>query len=85
MTTDKLNYADLWDKRSHEMRAIKIQEIRSIDTAESIDLFTGMVEWANEKHGSRQTSGLIEQQAVFSRNASPKPCKSDVKNLYTTF
>ena len=65
MTTNKLNYADLWDKRSREMRAIKIQEIRSIDTAESIDLFTGMVEWANEKHGSRPTSGLIEQQAVF--------------------
>jgi hypothetical protein len=60
-------WAAAWKQAGPLLEQIRREEIRATDTVAAMELLDGMFTHAVETLPARKTSGLIEQQAIFSR------------------
>jgi hypothetical protein len=58
---------DQWEKRNALLEEVGREEILSADTQDFIRCMSGVLEEVLADLPARNTSGLVEQQAVFSR------------------
>lgn len=58
---------DQWEKRNELLEEVRREEILSADTQDFIRSMSGVLEGVLADLPARNTSGLVEQQAVFSR------------------
>lgn len=58
---------DQWEKRNELLEGVRRKEILSVDTQDFIRSMSGVLESVLADLPARSTSGLVEQQAVFSR------------------
>ncbi len=56
-----------WKAASATVDKVRADEIRSCDTAAAMEMLDGMFDHAARDQGPRETSGLLEQQAIFAR------------------
>jgi hypothetical protein len=56
-----------WEKRNQLLEEIRRREILSADTQEFIRSMSGVLESVVSNLPARDTSGLVDQQAFFSR------------------
>ena len=56
-----------WRELGPVLDEIRAQEIRATDTVRAMEMLDGMFTHAVESMPARETSGLIEQQAIFAR------------------
>ena len=67
-------YVERWRLASAKFEELRRQYLRNVNVAEHIEAMNGAFEAALSTQ-KRQTSGLVEQQAIFTklRNARPVP------------
>ena len=56
-----------WQEVGPILEEIRAEEIRATDTVKAMEILDGMFTHAVESVPIRESSGLIEQQAVFAR------------------
>ena len=56
-----------WQESAPELEEVRAQEIRETDTVQAMKILDGMFTHAVLDQPARQTSGLVEQQAIFHR------------------
>lgn len=56
-----------WKRAGPELERMRFEDVRRTNTAEAIQQLSGAFEWAMRQYGTRPSSGLVEQQAIFSR------------------
>jgi len=56
-----------WRKAGPILEEIRAEEIRATDTVAALEVLDGMFTHAVETLPARESSGLIEQQAIFAR------------------
>lgn len=61
------HWVDAWKRAGKELEQIRRKEIREIDTQRAIEAFNGLVQIVVRDHPPPPTSGLVEQQAWFSK------------------
>ena len=60
-------WVETWRRAGPELERIRREEIRATDTMGGLEAFKGLVRRALDDCPPRATSGLVEQQAIFSR------------------
>jgi len=65
---DVLRWVNTWKQAGPELEAIRLEELRSTDTAQSLRMLASLFNQATRTHPPpRQDSGLVEMQRVFAR------------------
>ena len=64
---DLHTWAKIWQQAGDELDRQRRREVMSANTAEAIESFSTAFQWAVASHSARPSSGLVQQQAVFSR------------------
>ncbi|MFO7901266.1 MAG: hypothetical protein ACQESR_07560 [Planctomycetota bacterium] len=64
---DIKQWVETWERAGRELDQQRKRDLASIDTAAAIRSLSGSYRWAANTLPPRPGSGLVEQQAVFSR------------------
>jgi len=56
-----------WWRADKALDKVKRQELQSLNQTNYLELIDGMLQWAVDHAEVRLTSGLVEQQRIFSR------------------
>jgi hypothetical protein len=60
-------WIEAWKVAGPEMERMRAEDIRRADTAEAIEIFSGMLPQVWKTHPPRPASGLVEQQEIFAK------------------
>jgi len=60
-------WVECWKLAGPELERIRREEIRKTDTARAVAFLSGILESHVRRHPPGRTSGLVRQQAFFSR------------------
>ncbi|MBM3760975.1 MAG: hypothetical protein FJW36_12095 [Acidobacteria bacterium] len=64
---DVLRWVNTWKQAGLELESIRLEELRSTDTTQSLRMLASLFNQATRTHPPRQDSGLVEMQRVFAR------------------
>jgi hypothetical protein len=60
-------WAQRWKAAGQALEAVKRRELQALDESRYLETMDGLLQWACDHAQERLTSGLVEQQRVFSR------------------
>lgn len=69
---DAVRWVDAWATTGPLLERIRNQELRKLDTSASIALLCGETDYHTAPFAPEPTSGLVEQQRLFTRLPSKK-------------
>ncbi|MEK7674435.1 MAG: hypothetical protein AAB676_01205 [Verrucomicrobiota bacterium] len=64
-------WVETWKKAGPELERIRREEVKRTKTAQGMQALAGCVTWTLRDQPPRTTSGLVEQQAWFSKLHQP--------------
>ena len=68
---DLRQWVATWQRAGDELRALRNDELKTIRTPDAVESLARAFQWAFDMLPPRASSGLVEQQAVFSRLRHP--------------
>jgi hypothetical protein len=60
-------WAKTWSKTDLALKKVRAEELKNFNYSKHLDLLNGMLEWACKNAKILKTSGLVEQQKLFSK------------------
>jgi hypothetical protein len=60
-------WVEAWKTAGPELERIRREEIKATDTKRDLRVFAGLATWALEQQPPASSSGLVEQQRLFSK------------------